>query len=77
MLRVECPECGEPVGLREDVKVGERIVCVDCGVDLEVLSLYPLEIDYVLEADWGDNWEADDLLYEDKEWVEESSSRLL
>ena len=76
MLRIECPECGEPVELREDAKVGDRIVCVECGVDLEILSLYPLEVDYVLEDDWGDNWEEDDLLYEDKEGVDESSSRL-
>ena len=77
MLRVECPECGEPVELSDDAKVGERTGCVECGVDLEVLSLSPLAIDYVLEDDWGDNWEEDDLLYEDKEFVEESSSRLL
>ena len=77
MFRIECPECGEPVELGEDAKVGERTVCVECGVDLEVLSLSPLEIDYVLEEDWGDNWEEDYLLYEDKEWVPEGGSRLL
>jgi len=24
---------------------------------LEVLSLYPLDLDYVLEDDWGEDWE--------------------
>ena len=71
MFRVACPECGEPVEFQEDAKVGSRIVCTECGVELEVLSLYPLEIDYVLEDDWGEDWEEDHLDYEDDEWDDE------
>jgi lysine biosynthesis protein LysW len=75
MLRVECPECGEPVELSENTQVGDRVICVECGIELEVLSLSPLEVDYVLEDDWDEDWEEDELedqdLYEDGEWDDE------
>ncbi|MBL7200210.1 MAG: hypothetical protein ISS56_08690 [Anaerolineae bacterium] len=63
MLRVECPDCGEIVELRENTPVGSRVICVECGVELEVLSLYPLEVDYALEDedDWEGEWEEDEL----------------
>jgi lysine biosynthesis protein LysW len=64
MLRVECPDCGEIIELRENTRVGSRVICVECGVELEVLSLYPLELDYVLEDEWDDDWE-------DGEWDDE------
>jgi lysine biosynthesis protein LysW len=57
MLRAECPDCGEIVQLREDTRVDSCVICVECGVELEVLSLYPLELDYVLEDEWTDAWE--------------------
>jgi lysine biosynthesis protein LysW len=60
MLRVECPDCGEIVELSESIRVGRRVVCAECGVELEVLSLYPLEVDYVLEDDWEEDWEEDE-----------------
>ncbi len=59
MLRAECPECGEFVALDEDIQVGDRVVCVECGVELEILSLYPLALDYVLADEWEDEWEDD------------------
>lgn len=59
MLRAECPECGEFVALDDDVRVGDQVVCIECGVELEVLSLYPLVLDYVLADEWEDEWEDD------------------
>ena len=60
MLRTTCPECGEPVEFDEDAQVGERIACVECRVDLKILSLSPLAIDYVLSDGWEDDWDQDD-----------------
>ena len=52
----ECPVCGADITLFEDTVEGELIVCPECGVELEVLSLEPPE---VIEApqeeeDWGE-----------------------
>lgn len=60
MLRTTCPECGEPVEFGENAQVSERIVCVECRVELEIPSLSPLAIDYVLTNGWEDDWDAGD-----------------
>ena len=62
MFRTTCPECGEPVEFGEDAQVGEQAVCVECRVELEILSLSPLVIDLVL----ADGWDQEDDL--DIEW---------
>lgn len=42
----KCPECGSVLDLEEDeVEEGEVISCPDCGTDLEVVNLHPLELD--------------------------------
>lgn len=56
MSTVNCPECAAEITLDSDTEVGEIIVCPDCGVDLEVLSLDPPEVDMapMEEEDWGE-----------------------
>ena len=68
-----CPEC-EAVIDEEFEDIGEIITCPECGVELEVISLDPVEFDIALiddedddefsfdedEEDWGD-----EDLYED------------
>jgi alpha-aminoadipate carrier protein LysW len=40
-----CPACEAEIELDElDVDEGETISCPDCGIDLEVLSVTPLEL---------------------------------
>ena len=68
MLRAVCPDCGEMIEIKENMRAGSRVACIECGIELEVLSLYPLELDYALDDEWGDDWEEDDL-YE--EWDDE------
>ena len=68
MLRTTCPECGEPVVFGEGAQVGDRVACAECGVDLELLSLSPLVIDYVLADDWDEDWDEDDDLDGDVRW---------
>jgi len=50
-----CPECDAEIALA-DVVQGEIIVCADCGVDLEVISLDPptLELAPMEQEDWGE-----------------------
>jgi len=50
-----CPECDATIELT-DVVLGEIVVCPDCGIDLEVISLSPLKLDLapMEEEDWGE-----------------------
>ena len=51
-----CPECEAEIPL-DGVVVGEIIVCPDCGVDLEVLTLQPaasVALAPMESEDWGE-----------------------
>ena len=52
----ECPECAAELALDSDVEEGEIVVCPDCGVELEVISLTPLTLELApeVEEDWGE-----------------------
>lgn len=40
-----CPECDNPIDVDEDgVEEGETVTCDECGTELEVVSLDPLEL---------------------------------
>jgi alpha-aminoadipate carrier protein LysW len=61
MIRTEdrsmavCPECEADVEIDEyDVDKGEVISCPECGVELEVVGLSPLQLDLATqdEEDW-------------------------
>ena len=56
MSTVTCTECEAEITLEEGTEVGEIIVCPDCGVDLEVISLNPaaVELAPMEEEDWGE-----------------------
>jgi alpha-aminoadipate/glutamate carrier protein LysW len=56
MSTVSCPECAAEFTLEENTEVGEIIVCPDCGVDLEVVSLKPAKVQLAPaeEEDWGE-----------------------
>jgi alpha-aminoadipate/glutamate carrier protein LysW len=51
-----CPECDAGITLETGTEVNEIIVCPDCGVDLEVLSLDPAQVALALmeQEDWGE-----------------------
>ncbi len=49
-MSLDCPECGAPVALPEDVLPGEILTCNNCGVDLDVVSVDPPEV-MVFEED--------------------------
>lgn len=53
---VLCPECEAEISIDNNVMQGEILVCPDCGVDLEVMSLEPVtvEIAPMEEEDWGE-----------------------
>ena len=53
---VACLECGADLTLDSDVEEGEIVVCSDCGVELEVMSVGPISIQLApeVEEDWGE-----------------------
>lgn len=52
-----CPACDAEIELDEfDVDKGEIVSCPECGVDLEVVGLSPLELDAAPPADDEDDW---------------------
>ncbi len=54
-ITAHCSECDAEIVL-DNVVEGEIIVCSDCGVDLEVISLAPptLALAPMEEEDWGE-----------------------
>lgn len=64
----ECSECDVDNDLDDDVEEGGYVICVECGVEFNVLRLEPLELELVesavtVEADpdgEDDAWDEDD-----------------
>lgn len=54
-MAVVCPECDHPIVVdTEEVEEGETVQCEECGTDLEVVSLEPLELVAVDESGYDD-----------------------
>lgn len=68
MLGITCPECGELIEFGEDAQVGDRVVCDECRVELEIVGLYPLTIGYALVDDWEESGDRDEELDDDVRW---------
>jgi alpha-aminoadipate carrier protein LysW len=52
-----CPECEADIEIDEyDVDKGEIISCPECGVELEVVGLSPLQLDTATPGDDEDEW---------------------
>jgi alpha-aminoadipate/glutamate carrier protein LysW len=55
-IMATCPECEGALSIGTDVQSGEIVVCGDCGVDLEVLTVAPLQLALAPQEaeDWGE-----------------------
>jgi len=49
-----CPECSEDVYVDADSEQGDVISCDECGTDLEIVGLDPIELDIHEEGDLDD-----------------------
>jgi len=68
-----CPECDAEIP-EEFEDVGEIITCPECGVDLEVISLDPVEFDLAPVEDEDEDEEDynfDDEEDEEEDWDDE------
>lgn len=53
-----CPECDEEVYVDADSEQGDVVSCDECGADLEVVGLDPIELD-VYEGGGYDDFDDD------------------
>jgi len=67
-----CPEC-EAVIDEEFEDIGEIISCPECGIELEVISIDPVEFDLALvdDEEEDDEFSFDD--DDDEDWDDEDS----
>jgi alpha-aminoadipate carrier protein LysW len=59
---VNCPDCNSQIDVdEEELDEGDTIICEECGAELRVLGLDPLELESVEdEEDEEDNPEPDE-----------------
>jgi alpha-aminoadipate carrier protein LysW len=58
-MAVVCPECDNPITVDADeVEEGETVQCDECGLELEVVSIDPVELAPVDEAGYDDEDDA-------------------
>ena len=54
-MAVVCPECDNPIVVDVDeVEEGETVQCDECGMDLEIVSVDPLEVAAIDVAGYDD-----------------------
>ncbi len=54
MPTTACPECSEEVFVDAESEQGDIVSCDECGTDLEIVGLDPIELD-VSEEDFADS----------------------
>jgi alpha-aminoadipate/glutamate carrier protein LysW len=66
---VNCPNCDAVIDVDEDeLDEGETLTCEECGAELSVTGLSPLELETQEDEDEEDEEEEeDDLLYDEDE----------
>lgn len=57
-----CPECDEEVYVDAESEQGDIVSCDECGVDLEIVGLDPIELD-IYEGDYDDADDEDEYEY--------------
>jgi len=65
MQSAECPQCGSDVPVGSQPRIGKLVECKNCGAELEVVWLDPLELDWPLMDDEDEELEED---FEDEEY---------
>jgi hypothetical protein len=73
-IRVPCPSCEEFIYLRSRPQLDDKIRCPHCRVDLVVVDLNPVELDwddYEDEDDDDWDWDDEDEDDDDTDWDEE------
>jgi alpha-aminoadipate carrier protein LysW len=65
---VNCPNCDAVIDVDEDeLDEGDSLTCEECGADLSVTGLSPLELETQEDEDDEDEEEEDELHYDEDE----------
>jgi alpha-aminoadipate carrier protein LysW len=51
MQSAVCSQCGSSISVGTQPKLGKLVTCSECGTELEIVWLNPLELDFPLEED--------------------------
>lgn len=56
MQSTSCPECEADITVQDGAVIGEIVPCPECGMEFEIVSMDPLELDEApeIEEDWGE-----------------------
>lgn len=46
-----CPDCEADVHVDTDTDKGDIVTCDECGIELEIVGLDPVELDIVQDSD--------------------------
>lgn len=68
-----CPECNAILPVPPELALYDRIYCEECGALLEVVSINPLELEYVFDyedvededLEWEEEWDEEEFLEEE------------
>jgi alpha-aminoadipate carrier protein LysW len=55
-----CPECDADVHVDTDGDKGDIVTCEECGTELEIVGLDPVELDIVEEDDLDEDEDEDE-----------------
>ena len=55
-----CPECEADVHVDTDAEKDDVVACEECGTELQVVGLDPVELDIVEEDDLADDDDEED-----------------
>lgn len=58
-----CPECDEEVYVDAESEQGDIVSCDECGADLEIVGLDPLELDISQDSGYDDVDDEDEYEY--------------
>lgn len=47
--KIICPDCGVEINKSESMEIGDIVECQECGTEVEILSLEPLQFKELVE----------------------------
>ena len=66
MENVKCLACDEDIRIIRSPRMGTLVTCAECGAELEVVWLDPLELDWpFIDDDWDEEEDEFLSIYED------------
>ena len=55
-MKGKCPHCSAEIPINKSAKVGYITYCPNCGFELEIINLNPVELDFpIMDDDFDEN----------------------